>query len=125
MPWAAGISIEEGKIDLFREGFAKYVVDNVSVEDRAPRLRIDADITFPELSLDFLKSYELLQPFGSGNPEPIFMSQNVYLTEPPRELKNHHLKLSMKQSDSWHEAMFFSAGQRELPEQPWGYCLYD
>ncbi|MGJ8676163.1 MAG: single-stranded-DNA-specific exonuclease RecJ [Akkermansiaceae bacterium] len=116
---AAGVSIEESKIDSFRKGFAQYVTENVSVEDREPRLRIDADITFPELSLDFLKSYELLQPFGSANPEPIFMSRDVYLTEPPRELKNHHLKLSMKQDDHWHDAMFFSAGQRKLPAQPW------
>lgn len=116
---AAGVSIEEGKIDSFRKGFAKYVQENVSEEERMPRLHIDADISFCELSLDFLKSYELLQPFGSGNPEPTFISREVYLTEPPRELKNHHLKLSMKQNECWHSAMFFGAGERKLPEQPW------
>jgi len=116
---AAGISIHEDKMEDFRKGFAKYVMDNVSEDDRLPRIHIDADISFPELSLEFLKSYELLQPFGSANPEPLFMSREVYLTEPPRELKNHHLKLSMKQNDCWHDAMFFGAGQRQLPEQPW------
>lgn len=118
---AAGISIEEGNIAAFRESFGNYVTDNVSESDRLPRLYIDADITFPELSLEFLKSYELLQPFGSANPEPLFMSREVYLTEPPRELKNHHLKLSMKQNECWHDAMFFGAGQRKLPdpEEAW------
>ena len=61
----------------------------------------------------------MLQPFGPSNQEPVFMSREIYLTEPPRELKNHHLKLSMKQEDCWHDAMFFGAGERELPEQPW------
>ncbi len=84
---AAGISVDENKIAAFREGFARYVRENVSENDRLPRLHIDAEITFAELSLDFLKSYELLQPFGSCNPEPIFISRKVYLTEPPRELK--------------------------------------
>lgn len=116
---AAGISIEEGQIDAFRSCFAKYVTDNVSEEDRKSQLHIDSDISFCELSLDFLKSYELLQPFGSANPEPTFMSREVYLTEPPRELKNHHLKLSMKQNECWHDAMFFGAAERALPEQPW------
>ncbi|MBT8038014.1 MAG: single-stranded-DNA-specific exonuclease RecJ [Verrucomicrobiae bacterium] len=116
---AAGVSVHEDKLDDFRKGFARYVEENVSEEDRAPRLYIDADISFSELSLEFLKSYELLQPFGSANPEPLFMSREVYLTEPPRELKNHHLKLSMKQNECWHDAMFFGAGERELPEQPW------
>jgi single-stranded-DNA-specific exonuclease len=116
---AAGVSVHEDKIDDFRKGFASYVVENVSEGERAPRLYIDADISFSELSLEFLKSYELLQPFGSANPEPLFMSREVYLTEPPRELKNHHLKLSMKQNECWHDAMFFGAGERELPAQPW------
>ncbi|MGB0774269.1 MAG: single-stranded-DNA-specific exonuclease RecJ [Akkermansiaceae bacterium] len=116
---AAGISIDEDKITTFRNGFSNYVSNNVSDEDRLPRLHIDAEIDFPTLSLAFLDSYELLQPFGSANPEPVFMTSNVWLTEPPRELKNQHLKLSLKQNDCWQSAMFFSGGQRTLPEQPW------
>ena len=116
---AAGISVHEDKIDAFRQGFANFVTTNVSEEDRLPRLHLDAEIDFPALSLDFLKSYELLQPFGAANPEPLFMTREVWLTEPPQELKNHHLRLSMKQKECWQNAMFFGAGQRELPEQPW------
>ena len=116
---AAGISIDEKNIDAFREGFSEYVLGNTNEEDRVRRLHIDAEISFNELSLDFLKSYELLQPFGPANQEPVFMSKKVCLTEPPRELKNDHLKLSLKQEECWREAMFFSAAKREMPEQPW------
>ena len=116
---AAGISVHEDKIESFRKSFAEFVITNVSEEDRMPRLHLDAEIDFPTLSLDFLKSYELLQPFGSANPEPLFMTREVWLTEPPQELKNHHLRLSMKQKECWKNAMFFGAGQRTLPEQPW------
>jgi single-stranded-DNA-specific exonuclease len=116
---AAGISVHEENIKKFRQGFAQYVLDHVSEQDRLPRLHLDVEIDFADLSLEFLDSYELLQPFGSGNPEPYFMTREVYLTEPPRELKNHHLKLSMKQKECWQEAMFFGAGERELPPQPW------
>ena len=116
---AAGISVHENQIDAFRDGFAQYVLENVSEQDRLPRLNLDVEIDFSELSLDFLDSYELLQPFGSANPEPYFMTREVYLTEPPLELKNHHLKLSMKQKECWKSAMFFGAGERELPPQPW------
>lgn len=116
---AAGISVHEDKMAAFRKGFADFVTTNVSEEDRLPRLHLDAEIDFPELSLDFLKSYELLQPFGSANPEPLFMTREVWLTESPQELKNHHLRLSLKQKECWKSAMFFGAGQRELPEQPW------
>jgi len=118
---AAGISVEEGNIDKFRSAFAKYVSENTDDDDLLPRMHIDAEISLGELSLEFLGSYELLQPFGSANPEPVFMSRGVELTDPPRELKNHHLKLSMQQDGDWQEAMFFGAGQRELPDwqKPW------
>ncbi len=118
---AAGISVEENKIELFREAFAEYVAKHVSEEDRMPRLHIDAEIGLGELSLEFLSSYELLQPFGAANPEPLFMSSGVQLTDPPRELKNHHLKLSLQQDGHRQEAMFFGAGQRDLPswQEPW------
>jgi len=116
---AAGISVHEDKMDTFRQGFVKYVSENISEDERLPRMHLDVEIDFSELSLEFLNSYELLQPFGSANPEPMFMSREVYLTEPPNELKNHHLKLSMKQKECWRSAMFFGAGERELPPQPW------
>ncbi len=116
---AAGISVHEDQIETFRQGFSTHVTENVRAHDRLPRLKLDVEIDFSELSLDFLKSYELLQPFGSGNSEPYFMTREVYLTEPPRELKNLHLKLSMKQKECWQHAMFFGAAERELPPQPW------
>ncbi|MGB1937207.1 MAG: single-stranded-DNA-specific exonuclease RecJ [Akkermansiaceae bacterium] len=118
---AAGISVEENNIDAFRQSFAEYVSNHLSEEDLIPRLNIDAEIELCELSLEFLGSYELLQPFGAANPEPLFMSSGVQLTDPPRELKNHHLKLSLQQDGHWQEAMFFGAGQRDLPswKEPW------
>lgn len=118
---AAGISVEEGNIDAFRSAFAGYVREHTSEEDLLPRLCIDAEISFAELSLEFLGSYELLQPFGAANREPVFMSREVYLAEPPRELKNHHLKLAMIQQGCRRDAMFFGAAQRALPaaEDAW------
>ncbi|RYD40878.1 MAG: single-stranded-DNA-specific exonuclease RecJ, partial [Verrucomicrobiaceae bacterium] len=63
---AAGLSIEEGKLATFRSRFADYVLNNTSPEQRQPKLMYDAEISFDQLSLEFLASYDLLQPFGSG-----------------------------------------------------------
>ena len=116
---AAGLSIEEDKMDAFREGFGKYVLETTSAEDRSPRIHVDAEIDFEQLSLDFLDSYELLQPFGSKNAQPLFMSKQVWLTEAPRRLKNQHLKLFMRQGVVEHDAIFFGGGERDLPDPPW------
>lgn len=116
---AAGLSIDEDQLDDFREAFGKYVLETTSEEERAPRIYVDAEIDFEQLCLEFLDSYELLQPFGSKNAQPLFMSKQVWLTEAPRRLKNQHLKLFMRQGVVEHDAIFFGGGERDLPDPPW------
>jgi single-stranded-DNA-specific exonuclease len=116
---AAGLSIREEKLDDFRKHFSEYVLETASKEQRAPRMNIDSEIDFGVLSLEFMDSYDLLQPFGSQNPQPVFMSRDVWLTEAPRHLKNKHLKLFLRQGISEHDAIFFGGGERTLPDPPW------
>jgi single-stranded-DNA-specific exonuclease len=83
---------------------------------------LDAELSFDWLSLDFLKSYELLQPFGSGNPQPVFFARDVFLSRPPMHLKNKHLRLFLRQGQGGlneQSAMFFNGGERQLPDPPW------
>ncbi len=119
---AAGISIEAEQIDEFRRKFAAHVLASTTVEQRSPKIHLDAELCFDWLSLDFLKSYELLQPFGSGNPQPVFFARDVYLSRPPMHLKNKHLRLFLRQGLSGLNelsAMFFNGGERQLPDPPW------
>ena len=82
----------------------------------AAHARRDVEVPF-ELSLDFLASSA--PAARSGNPQPVFMSRDVWLTESPRHLKNQHLKLSLRQGLVERDAIFFGAGDRELPDPPW------
>lgn len=119
---AAGISIEEQHLDAFRRQFAEHVLRHTTPEQRLPKIYLDAELNFDWLSLDFLKSYELLQPFGSGNPQPVFFARDVYLSRPPMHLKNKHLRLFLRQGQSGlneQSAMFFNGGERHLPDPPW------
>lgn len=116
---AAGLSIHEDSINVFREGFVKFVSKTCGEKDLEAKVYVDAEVELSELSLDFLASYELLQPFGSSNPQPIFMSSDVWLTEPPRRLKNNHLRLFLRQGFDERDAIFFGGGANELPDPPW------
>jgi single-stranded-DNA-specific exonuclease len=116
---AAGLSIREENMADFRKNFAEYVLENSSEEERLPRLTYDTEITFAQLSLDFLASYELLQPFGNGNPQPVFVARGVELSRPPYHMKNKHLRLTLRQGYHEQDAVFFGGGEHELPEPPW------
>lgn len=116
---AAGLSIREENLDSFRNNFSNYVTETTTASQRSPRIHIDAEIDFDELSLDFMDSYDLLQPFGSQNPQPVFMTRGVWLTEAPRHLKNNHLKFFLRQGIAEKDAIFFGGGERDLPDPPW------
>ena len=116
---AAGLSIREENMADFRKHFAEYVLENSSEEERLPRLTYDAEISFAQLSLDFLASYELLQPFGNGNPQPVFVARGVELSSPPFHMKNKHLRLTLRQGYHEQDAVFFGGGEHELPKPPW------
>jgi single-stranded-DNA-specific exonuclease len=116
---AAGLSIHEDQLDEFRKHFSDYVLSNSSQEQRQPKLMYDAEISFDQLSLEFLASYELLQPFGSGNPQPVFVSRQVGLSRSPLHMKNNHLRFMLRQGYHEQDAVFFGGGEHPLPNPPW------
>ncbi|MEM9237136.1 MAG: single-stranded-DNA-specific exonuclease RecJ, partial [Verrucomicrobiota bacterium] len=116
---AAGISVHEDQLDEFRKEFGEFVMKQTDEQQRQPRLYVDAEIPLSDLSLDFLKEYELLQPFGNGNPQPIFMSRGVHLSLPPVHMKNQHLRLHFRQGYHEQDAVYFGGGEVDLPDPPW------
>ena len=116
---AAGLTIQEKNVDLFAEQFRQVARELLSDDDLQPRLRIDHEITFPELNFDFLGWHEMLQPFGNGNPQPIFFAREVESVADPRVVGEKHLQLRLRQRNYRHRAIFFGAAADTLPPQPW------
>jgi single-stranded-DNA-specific exonuclease len=116
---AAGLSIHEDKLDGFRKNFTDFVLSHSNEDQRRPKLMYDAEISFDQLSLEFLSSYDLLQPFGSGNPQPVFISREVGLSRSPLHMKNNHLRFMLRQGYHEQDAVFFGGGEHPLPDPPW------
>lgn len=72
---AAGLRLEAARLPALRERFDHVVRETLGPQALSPSLQLDGELNFAQAS-DFalLKSLELLQPFGIGNPEPVFAS---------------------------------------------------
>ena len=116
---AAGISIREDQFANFRGAFLQSVRELVSDEILEPRLRIDHELSFPELSYDFLQWHEMLQPFGNGNPQPVFYARAVEPAAEPRVLNDKHVSLRLRQRNYHQRAIFFDGAAEPLPSAPW------
>ncbi len=116
---AAGVSVREENLDLFREAFLLSVEEQIEGDTLVPKLFVDSQISFRDLSLDLLDSYELLQPFGAENPQPLFMSEAVRVTQEPRVIKDKHLKFTFEQDGVIQDGIYFNSAHLELPRPPW------
>jgi single-stranded-DNA-specific exonuclease len=116
---AAGLTIREKDIDLFSESFRCVARELLSDEDLQPRIRLDHELTFAELNFDFLSWHETLQPFGNGNPQPLFFAREVEPAAVPRVVGEKHLVLRLRQRDHHQRAIYFDAASSELPPPPW------
>lgn len=76
--YAVGLSLKEENISEFRRRFEEYVVSHIRPDQLSPQINIDAEISFADITPEFLNSLKKLNPFGPGNQKPIFISKNVF-----------------------------------------------
>jgi len=62
-------------------------------DDLIPGIGIDAEVSPPELSFQFSQDLRALEPFGAGNPRPVFMTRGWRVMSEPQVIKEQHLKM--------------------------------
>jgi single-stranded-DNA-specific exonuclease len=116
---AAGLTIREDKIDIFATAFRRVARELLSDECLQPCLRIDHELLFSDLNADLLRWHEMLQPFGTGNPYPLFFAREVEPTATRRVTNDRHLILRLSQRNYHQRAIYFDAPNAPLPPSPW------
>ena len=116
---AAGLTIDQKRFQKFRRAFLDCARSLLSDEDLQPRLRLDCEVVFEDLNLALLDEHELLQPFGMGNWQPLFLARSVAPACEPRVLKEKHLLFTLRQDGGERSAIFFGGAAGKLPRPPW------
>jgi single-stranded-DNA-specific exonuclease len=116
---AAGLALHEENFALFAEGFRKAARELLSEEALQPCVRLDHELGFTEIDMTFLRWHEMLQPFGNGNPQPIFLARQVEPVAPPRVVNEKHLIFRLRQGNRHRRAVCFDGAPNQLPPTPW------
>ncbi|MBF0436207.1 MAG: single-stranded-DNA-specific exonuclease RecJ [Magnetococcales bacterium] len=95
---AAGLTIEEKQLPAFTETFNRFLLENTPEEVYQMSLLVDAQTRLTDFPFETVCQLERLQPFGRGNPEPVFVFENVRALE-CKTLKDKHLKCHLADSD--------------------------
>ena len=113
-PMAVGFGIERENIEGFIAQINRYAA---AVPVPAPTLELDCKLNPAQLSVELARGLTLLEPYGSGNPTPLFGLFNMTLRDIREIGGGRHLRLTLSRGDSTVYALRFSVSLADFPYQ--------
>lgn len=89
---AAGMTIRQDRISEFRRRLNEHVAAALTPEELQPSVNIDLELPPETVTFGLARELDALEPFGAGNPRPVFMTRNLRCLSPPSVIKDRHLK---------------------------------
>jgi single-stranded-DNA-specific exonuclease len=86
---AANIEQLRARIDAFAR-------ERLTAADFEPVLDVDSEIQLGDVTPQLFQVLRLMEPYGVGNPEPVFSARAAQLAAPPRIMKEKHVKLKVR-----------------------------
>jgi single-stranded-DNA-specific exonuclease len=107
---AAGLKVSIDKISEFQELFEEVAKSKLRDEDLYPVINIDSEIMLRDLTAEIVKEFELLEPFGPSNPEPVIASSNIKISD-CKIVGDNHLKVTLKDGNFTWDGIGFDLGR--------------
>jgi single-stranded-DNA-specific exonuclease len=124
---AAGVKIRKDQLDNFRKQFEKVVQKAVEKKPFTTEIEIDSELNLNDISNQLLNELELLEPFGSANRQPVFVSQDVDVVS-WKIVGQHHLSLRLRQHSDQpgrtFQAMHFNIDPKEPVPDTFDHIVY-
>lgn len=102
---AVGCVLPQENMSHFKRSVNDFANSRLSDDDLKRKITIDSKVNFMDIESHFLEIYDLLSPFGVGNPKPIFLTEKVEVMAEPQMIKGKHSKFFLKQNGRVFEAL--------------------
>jgi single-stranded-DNA-specific exonuclease len=122
--FAAGLSLRKENVEAFKNKFETVVSELITDDQLIPKIEVDIEIEFHEITDKLLRILKQFAPHGPENMTPLFCSRSVFETGWGQVFGNNHLKLELYQKSNPHirfQAVAFDKGdyitffQRKTP----------
>jgi len=97
---ACGFSLPADRVPELRQRLDIYARERLTEADFEPTLDIHAELPLHQINDALFQTLQRVEPFGLGNPEPVFVANAVKLTAPPRLIQEKHVSLKVASSQS-------------------------
>ena len=113
-PMAAGITLKPENIEAFRKRINQYAAEHFP-QMPTQTVTLDCKLNPAALSVSMAQSLTQLEPFGNGNPQPVFGLFNMELSNVTPVGGGGHLRLTLEKNGAVIRAMRFNTKPEELP----------
>jgi single-stranded-DNA-specific exonuclease len=93
--YAVGFSLPAANLPELRAHLDDYARARLTLADFKPSLNFDAELSLDQVTPELFNLLERLEPFGVGNPQPVFAARSVRLMASPRIIKDKHVKMKV------------------------------
>ena len=95
--FAAGLSMHINNLPAFCERFEQYVATHIREDQLQPTLLVEAELELADITPAFYNVIRYLEPFGPGNPRPLFATRNLINHRDTRAVgkEGEHLRLDV------------------------------
>ena len=117
---AAGLGLTQSQLTEFCPAFEEVVKEGITSQDMTKTRKVDAVVHLEEITPELMTYLERMQPYGVGNPEPIFCCRD-FQVEDSRVLKGSHLRLRLRQDKARLTGIGFNLLESDqlLPSPQW------
>jgi single-stranded-DNA-specific exonuclease len=95
--FAVGFALPAAKLPELKRRLRAYAGEHLAGREPEHLLRIHAELPLDRITPVLAGWLRKLEPFGRGNPEPVFVARRVRLLSPPRRMKERHIRLELAQ----------------------------
>jgi len=115
---AAGLTIREQNVEEFTRRFVEIADERLQDVHVKPKLYLDTEVPFDQITFELMDSLRLFEPYGHGNPAPVLYTEAVQ-THDPKVVGRHHLKLFLEQNDRTLEGIASGQGYKVASLRGW------
>ena len=108
--YAAGLTIDPTKIDVFREKMKEVSHNLLTSDDLIAKLNIDAEVELSQINNDLLDALETFAPFGPQNMRPVFLTHNCEIVGQAYCVGKNHLKMKVRKGEAVFDVIGFGFG---------------
>jgi single-stranded-DNA-specific exonuclease len=111
-----GFALHSSRLSELKVQLDAYARRHLTLADFEPFMNYDSELSLDQITPELFQLVSRLEPFGVGNPEPVFVATETRLMAPPRVLKEKHIKLKLaptenreQGTENWRRSLAFNA----------------